>query len=147
MEKQITETFKKAFYDSLEQAVMDDKVDYDWLVRLYKELRERLIKFVRKESKLYNQIQNDFDDEFFEMLIRNEVFDYYSMRKLIINTFDWIMELQAPQRDETTKNAMLKVLDTPYNKIVPVFIKEANECLDLLDDDMNAYLLSKSAQL
>jgi hypothetical protein len=140
MENQIQETFNKAFFDLIEETVINEKPDYDWLVRLYIELKDRISKYVRKDTKIYDRIQNDFDVEFFESLLCNEVFDYFSMKILIITTFEWILELQAPQRDETTKKAMCNVLNTPWNKIVPVFIKEANICLDLLDNDMNLYL-------
>lgn len=136
MEILLSCTSKKAFYDLLEESVLADKPDYDWLVKLYRELKKRICKYILPNSKKREIIETSFDVEFFEQLIRNEVFDFIQIQKLIINTFGCIKELQSPFRDKIIKKSMEKVLSTDFTRIVPEFIKEANKCLDFLDEDM-----------
>jgi hypothetical protein len=141
MEKQITETFYKAFYDSIESTVRSDKPDYDWIVKLYTEIRDRLCRYFKKDSKTYIQINNSFDIPLFKQMIENDVFDGNSLIKVIDTTYYWIEQLQAPIRDESTRESKNKVLSItdPY-KVIPCFIVECNTCLDLFDIDMYKHL-------
>jgi len=135
IEKQITDTFKTAFYKIIDDTISSDKPDYNWIVQLYTEIRDRLVKYLKKNSKTYNQVMESFDIVLFEQMIKNDVFDSESMLKLVNNTFEWILRLQAPIRDEYTNEAKKRVLESPGDKIVSIFIKEVNICLDLLDED------------
>ena len=144
MEKQITEIFYKAFHDNIESNIKSDKPDYVWLVKLYTEIRNRLCKYFKKDSKTYLQIQDSFDIELFKQMIENDVFDSNSMIKVIDTTYYWIEQLQAPIRDKSTKESKDKVLSItdPY-KIIPCFIIECNTCLDFFDIDMYNHLRFK----
>jgi hypothetical protein len=68
-------------------------------------------------------------------MIENDVFNYDSLFKLINTTFYWIETLQSPARDHSTKEAKNRVLNTQPEKMVSTFIKEVNQCIDLLDED------------
>ena len=63
------------------------------------------------------------------------MFNFDSLFKFINTTFYWIETLQAPARDQSTKEAKNRVLDTQPEKMVSTFIKEVNQCIDLLDED------------
>ena len=139
IEKQIENTFKEVFYKMIDETVSSEKPDYDWIVKLYTEIRDRLVSYLKKDSKTYNQVMEDFDIPLFEQMIKNDVFDSMSMLKLVNNTFDWIMRLQAPVRDEYTKEAKKRVLNTPPEKMVSIFIKEVNLCVDFIDEDMQSF--------
>ena len=139
IEKQIENTFKEVFYKMIDETVSSDKPDYDWIVKLYTEIRDRLVSYLKKDSKTYNQVMEDFDIPLFEQMIKNDVFDSISMMKLVNNTFDWIMRLQAPVRDEYAKEAKNRVLNSPPEKMVSIFIKEVNLCIDFIDEDMQSF--------
>jgi len=139
IEKQIAETYKKAFYDLIDATVASKQPDYDWIANLYKEIRYRLIRYVKKDSNTYKQIDEEFDIALFDQMIRNDVFDATAMVNLINNTFNWIQKLQAPSRDEYTKSARHRVLQSSFDKIVSEFIKEVNTCIDFIDEDMKNF--------
>ena len=135
IENQIRDTYFKAFYDSIDKTVNSKSPDYDWIVRLYLDIRDRLLRYIKKDSPTYKQIDDQFDSKLFEQMITNDVFDQESMVRLVNNTFDWISKLQAPARDPSTKEAKQRVFASKPENIVSTFIKEVNQCLDLMDTD------------
>ena len=69
-------------------------------------------------------------------MIENDVFNYDSMVKLINNTFNWILELQAPIRDNDTVQAKNRVLNSEPTKIISTYLKEAHTCIELIEKDI-----------
>ena len=58
LENQIKEMYEKAFYDIIDETVNSDSPDYKWIITLYGEIKERLIKFIKKDSKVYKRIDD-----------------------------------------------------------------------------------------
>jgi len=143
---QIRETYNKVFYEIIDETVNSKEPDYDWIVRLYAEIKHRLIKFIKVDSKVYKQIDDDFDIELFKQMIMNDVFNAESLFKLVNNTFNWVKKLQAPIRDESTESAKQRVLKSQPEKMVSTFIKEVNMCIDILDKDMFDYANKQKKQ-
>lgn len=140
IENQIRENMKKAFFDLIDDTVNSNKPDYDWIVKLYSEMIDRLLSFVKKDGKTYLQIKNSFDIELFKQMIENDVFDFNSMLKLINNMFYWIETLQAPVRDESTREAKQRILSSEPNKIISTFLKEVHTCIDNIENDLRKFL-------
>ena len=135
LENQIKEMYQKAFYDIIDETIASNSPDYEWIVNLYAEIKQRLIRYVKKDSKTHKLIDEQFDISLFKQMIENDVFNYESLFKLINTTFYWIETLQAPARDQSTKDAKERVLRVQPEKMVSTFIKEVNQCIDLLDED------------
>ena len=123
IEQQIKEQMHKAFYDIIEENINSNKPDYEWLTRLYSEIRQMLLAIVKKDSKTYKKIESDFDVMLFKQMIENDVFDFESAVKLINNTFFWVKSLQAPVRDKATEDAKDRVFKSEPKKIIPVLLK------------------------
>ena len=134
IEKQIRENYHKSFYDLIEESINSEKPDLDWIIRLYEEIKNRLLSYIKKNQKIRQQINEDFDVDFFKHLISNDVFDFESMTKLINSTFDWVLKLQAPIHDNSTNERRKLVLNSETKKIVPIFIKEIHLCLNQIDE-------------
>lgn len=136
LNKQVEETMKCAFFDLLAQKVAANPPDYDWLTRLYTEIRDKLTKLLKKESKLRKDIEEKMDPEFFHQLISNNVFEPKSFYALILYVFKKCKELGSPARDKETDEKLQELLDhfnsgnATFATIVPMFIKNANECID-----------------
>ena len=136
LENQIKEMYEKAFYDIIDETVNSDSPDYKWIITLYGEIKERLIKFIKKDSKVYKRIDDEFDIDLFKQMIENDVFDSNSLLKLIDNTFYWVKFLGAPIRDQNADDAKKRVLEADPQKIVSTFIKEVNLCIDYIYEDI-----------
>lgn len=139
IEEQIKDNMRKAFFDIIDQTVNSDKPDYDWIVKLYTELRDRLLSFLRKDGKLYKELNESFDIPLFKQMIENDVFDLESMVKLVNNMFNWILKLQAPTRDTETSEAKSRVFNSEPTKMISTFLKEVHICIDKMEDDMLEY--------
>jgi len=144
--QQIRDNFEKAFFDLLKQKVAEDPPDYEWLVRLYTEIRDKLCKLVKRDSSMWKDMQEKLDPDFFKQLITNKVFDGKSMYGLICYTFGLCLELGSPARDCDTKvmrDEVISLAQTPegtFANIVPLYIKNINKCIDLIYEDIHKLL-------
>ena len=139
IEEQIRSTMKKAFFDLIDKNVNSETPDFDWISRLYQEIKFKLLSFLpNKKGRVYQQIDNDFDVELFKQMIENDVFNQESMLKLINNTFDWILKLEAPIRDEETMKAKERVLISEPTKIISTYLKEVHTCIEQIELDIIA---------
>jgi hypothetical protein len=136
MEKQIKDIYYKAFCDKINETINSDKPDFDWIVLLYKEIKQRILVLVTPNSKTYNDIDQSFDIILFEQMIKNNVFNNTDMIQLVSNSYFWINKLQAPIRDTETNESKNKVLQSDHSKIVSVFIIEVNKCIDNIIEDL-----------
>jgi hypothetical protein len=140
MENQIEETMKRAFYDLIKENTNPTNPDYDWIVSLYKEIKMMLMRFLKKDSAVYNEIDKSFDVELFDQMIRADVFSPESMYKLIETTYYWIKKLGAPFRDGEVDESKERIVKSPLNTIIVMYLKETHECLSHYEQDMIEYL-------
>ena len=94
------------------------------------------MKFIKKDSKVYKQIDEEFDIELFQQMIENDVFDNNSLIKLINTAFYWVKFLGAPVRDKNVEESKNRVLTSDPSKVISTFIKEINICIDYIDEDI-----------
>jgi hypothetical protein len=140
LEKQISDMYNKAFYDIIDETINSEKPDYNWIVNLYSEIKNRLLKYIKKDSKTYKQIDEQFDIILFRQTIENNVFDMDSLLRLVNTTYYWIKMLQAPIRDQSTEQSKNNILTAKPEKMVSTYIREVNKCLDYLDEDLVKFL-------
>ena len=142
LESQIEKCFNRAFMDLIDEIINSKNPDFEWICLLYEEIKQRLLKYVKKDSVTFRNINDSFDIELFRQMIENDIFNQESMLKLINNTFYWIKYLQAPVRDSETENSKNIVLTCEPSKIVSVYIYQTHLCLNNLDDDFKNYVNS-----
>ncbi len=143
---QIKETYQKAFFDLLQQKVEQDPPDYNWISKLYLEIRIKLTKLLKPTSTLRIEIEESMDPVIFNQMMRNNAFNGTDLFNLISYTFDKIKQLGSPERDQFTDLKKIEIFDLMKNngtfaQIVPLFIKNANICVDFIYEDMQ--LVSK----
>ena len=142
--KQVKDTYKRAFFDLLEQKVATNPPDYEWLTRLYGEIRTKLISLLREGSQLRNEIEESMDCDFFKQLISHNVFSPENFYALIRYVFEKCKQLGSPARDTETDAKLQEIVDfvdsgdATFATLVPLFIKNANECLDTIYEDVQA---------
>ena len=136
LNKQVEDTMKRAFFDLLEQKVASNPPDYEWLTRLYTEIRDKLTRLLKPTSKTRKHIEENMDPDFFHQLISNNVFEPKSFYALICFVFEQIKLMCSPGRDEETNEKLQELLDhynsgnATFATMVPMFIKNANYCID-----------------
>jgi len=140
--EQVKETYKRAFFDLLEAKVGD--TDYEWLTRLYGEIKTKLTTLLRQNSQLCREIEECMDCELFHQMIRHDAFNPEDFYKLIRYVFEKCKQLGSPARDSETDAKLQEIVDfvdsgeATFATLVPLFIKSANECLDMIYEDIKA---------
>tara|TARA_Y100001936_G_scaffold119963_1_gene117413 strand:+ start:183 stop:722 length:540 start_codon:yes stop_codon:yes gene_type:complete len=141
---QVRETYKRAFFDLLQEKVAANPPDFEWLTRLYGEIRTKLISLLRVGSPLRVEIEESMDCDFFKQLISNNVFSPEDFYTLIRYVFEKCKQLGSPARDAETDAKLKEIVDfvdsgeATFATLVPMFIKNANECLDTVYEDIKA---------
>ena len=138
---QMNAQFKKAFFDLLEEKVRQEPPDYDWIARLYAEIRERLASLMRKDSAVRKEIEDSMDVELFKQMIENKAFGGVELYNLVGHVFELCKKLVSPARDNEVDKFKFQVIGLMKNngtfaQIVPLFIKNANECIDNIYKDL-----------
>ncbi len=139
---QIKETYHKAFFDLLQQKVEQDPPDYNWISKLYLEIRIKLTKLLKPTSTLRIEIEESMDPVIFNQMMRNNAFNGTDLFNLISYTFEKIKQLGSPERDLFTDQKKIEIFDLMKNngtfaQIVPLFFKNANICVDFIYEDMH----------
>ena len=142
LNQQMDTQFKKAFFDLLEEKVREEPPDYDWITRLYQEIRTRLSSLLREDSKTRKEIEDSMDVELFRQMIENKAFGAVELYNLIEHVFELCKKLGSPARDNEVDKSKFQILGLMKNngtfaQIVPLFIKNANECIDNIYKDLN----------
>ena len=138
--EQIKNNFHKAFYDLLEMKVNSDPPDYEWITRLFEEIKDRIVFFLKKDSPFRKDIEARLDVELFDQMIRNNAFNGTDFYNLIMYVFDLCLKLGSPARDNETelkKNEILELMQNggTFATVVPLFIKNANHCINNIYTD------------
>ena len=141
LKKQLKESYQKAFLDLLQQKVGENPPDYDWIVKLYKEIRKKLIFFLKKGSAYRISIEEGLDVTIFEQMLRNNAFKGIEFYNLVDFIFEKCLEMGSPARDNEVKKLKKEIIDLMKNngtfaELVPLFIKNANISIDWIHDDM-----------
>ena len=137
IEEQIQTEMRNAFFNLIDENVNSKTPDYDWITRLYEEIKIKLLSFLpNKNGKTYKQLEVDFDVDLFKQMLENDVFNQESMIKLVNNTFDWILKLEAPVRDKDTIEAKNRVFNSAPEKIISTYLKEVHGCIEQIEFDI-----------
>tara|TARA_B100000519_G_C14159506_1_gene398547 strand:- start:319 stop:906 length:588 start_codon:yes stop_codon:yes gene_type:complete len=144
LNKQIEDTYKKAFFDLLEQKTRAEPPDYIWIEKLYEELRNKLTAILKKGSTLRVEIEESMDTQIFSQMIRNKAFNATDLYNLINYVFEKCKQLGSPGRDKDVDEKFNELIEmvkkgAVFAEIVPVFIKNANECIDWMYQDMSEF--------
>ena len=132
LRKQIEDTYKQVWCDLLHDKVKQTPPDYDWIVKLYKEIRYKLTFFLKQGSPFRVQIEEGMDVELFDQMIRHGAFQGPEFKCL---------KLGSPARDNDVKEFKQEVMTALQNKatfaeLVPLFFKHANTAADWIQEDL-----------
>ena len=103
---------------------------------------------LKTTSPLRKEIEECMDVELFDQMIRNNAFSGEDFYKLINYVFGLIKKLGSPARDKNVDKKKQEILDVMMNggtfaDIVPIFIKNANDTIDLIYIDIKNLIKKK----
>ena len=139
--EQIENTYKEVWSTLLHDKVKQTPPDFNWIVRLYKEIKYKLTYFLKQNSTLRNSIEESLDVELFEQMIRNGAFQGPEFYNLVNYIFDTTLKLGSPGRDNDVKKLRDEIINALSNKatfaeLVPLFFVNANTAIDWVHKDL-----------
>jgi len=142
LEKQIRDNYLRAMDDVLQQSLVDQ--EFDWVVRLFDELRKRIAKQIPHRTDLHREIAENMDAQIFRQCLAHRAFSGEDLHRLIAYVFSWFERLQAPARDKETAAKKGEVLHAmasggTFGTIVPLFLRTCHHILDLIEADAAAF--------
>lgn len=139
-EKDFRDIMLKAFKDTIVKDIMSENPDYEWVVRLYSEIRDKIRNLLSKDSKLRKEIEEKLDVDLFSQMIKYNSFTESDLLQLVKYVFELCLKLGSPQRDTYVKLKEEELINLfgkePFAIIVASFIVTANECIDLIYEDL-----------
>ena len=151
-EQELKNTFEKAFSDVLKESIVNEQPDYNWLLRLFDEIRLKLCRLVPNNKSIQDKINEHMDIQLFEQMIINNAFTSNDLKNLVDFVFDMILKLQTPTRDTDTKNVYnqlcSKFEDSSciFGEIVSNFVIDANKCIDFIYEDISKFCENNGGQ-
>lgn len=153
MEDQIRNMYYDTYFKLIGTKLMEDPPDYSWLVTLFTEIKDRLINIINITSKsklLITEINESLDVPLFKQMIENKAYSLDDFTKLCNYLFSLCLKLGSPMRDKYVKEKQNEVLEkikmvcstnttdinTAFASVVPVYIKNINEIIDLINLDL-----------
>tara|TARA_B000000475_G_scaffold272157_1_gene272234 strand:+ start:2004 stop:2513 length:510 start_codon:yes stop_codon:yes gene_type:complete len=141
LREQIENAYKETWSALLHDKVKENPPDFDWIVRLYNEIKYKLTYFLKKNSPMRNSIEESLDIELFDQMIRHGAFQGPEFYNLVNYIFDTSLKLGSPARDNDVKNLRNEILTALSNKatfaeLVPLFFTNANTAIDWVHKDL-----------
>ena len=141
LREQIENAYKETWSALLHDKVKENPPDFDWIVRLYNEIKYKLTYFLKKNSPMRNSIEESLDIELFDQMIRHGAFKGPEFYNLVNYIFDISLKLGSPARDNDVKNLRNEILTALSNKatfaeLVPLFFTNANTVIDWVHKDL-----------
>ena len=138
---QIENTYTEVWATLLHDKVKQNPPDFEWIVRLYKEIRYKLTYFLKQNSPMRNSIEESLDVELFDQMIRNGAFQGPEFYNLVNYIFDTTLKLGSPARDNDVKKLREEILTALSNKatfaeLVPLFFINSNKAVDWVHKDL-----------
>lgn len=139
--KQIEEQMQKAWCDNIIEKMSSNPPDFDYVIKLYVEVKNKLTYILKKESKIRKDIEECMDEVLFKQMITTGSFNREDFVKLSNFVFDTCVKMGSPARDKKTnetKEQLQEKILTSENSIVliPIFFLEANKTIDNIYEDI-----------
>jgi hypothetical protein len=145
LEKQIRDQYYRAYFDVLKEKIEQDPPDYEWIVRLYEEIKLKLVKLFKEGSTTRKEIEEILDIELFDQMLRNNAYNVKDFEKLTNYIFELCIKFGSPQRDKSTADMRDEILNevkrgSGFSTLIPMFIENANTCVDHIYEDLQTTL-------
>lgn len=146
LKDQITKTYKKAYWDKLEQDLNDK--NYDSILLILEEIRARIALLTPSRIDIHQTLAEYIDIELIKQMLNNDAMDSKFIYGLVNYIIENLKQLEAPvQNDKTEKwrQETLKELETVdnINKFFPMFFQKVYDKIEVIENEVKFVKESK----
>jgi hypothetical protein len=140
-EDKIKTQMKKAYWDLVIEELKNNKSDL--FIKIIIEIKQKLIHIVGKNKDFKNEFSEYLDEEFIESKIKNGVFDFTELGKILNYVIEYIKQFQAPIHDKEVNDFNEKMMNTVneenFYEYIPECIEFIMTSLDRLIKEVDYY--------
>lgn len=150
LEKQIEDTMKKAFWDLIRSDLSKDPQNFDHLVKLISEIRERMKMFTPRRTDIHTEFDEVLDDTFLKHLFTENSLDPNHFFRLIQFLITKVKMYAAPYLDkdiaeweQTTIEKMKQTI--VYKEFLPFFFEKLYKFIEIIENDIKTFYSKKES--
>ena len=136
--------YKHAYYEVIYEHMIQEPPDYDLLIEILDNIKQKLSRILRDGSPLKAEIDQNIDIQFIKQMLINQAFSMNDFKQLIQYTFDKCKQLEAPARDQYTQQKLNETIakihqNEKFQDVAIFFIKNIDDCIDNIYIDLHNY--------
>ena len=143
---EISEIYKNAYYDLIYEGLSATPPNYEMIIDILGEIKERLMKMLKVGSPLHCEIDEKIDLKFIRQMITNDAFSQSDFLELVCYIFKKCKQLGTPARDEFVDYKLNEIhklsKKESFPTVVVFFIRNVNDIIDNIYFDMHEFLNS-----
>jgi len=148
LRKQVQKAYKDSFREKLTSEIDAGSVEsVTWLCVLHRELIIRVCSYLKRNTKIQDEIAEHCDPVIFKQLLENKCYQLEDLSKLIHYVYSWLQQFCAPIRDKHLKASLSDLNDRvvecadgkkKFSELICDFIIRVHTDMDVLDSDFNS---------
>ena len=148
LRKQVQTAYKDSFRVKLTSEIDGGSAEgVIWLCTLHRELIIRLCSYLKRNTKIQNEIAEHCDPIIFKQLIENKCYKLEDLSGLIHYVYSWLQKLCAPIRDkhlagslEDLNGCIVECVEgkKKFSALICDFIIKVHGDMDVLDGDFES---------
>ena len=151
LRKQVEKAYKDSFREKLTSEInAGSEEGVIWLCVLHRELIIRVCSYLKRNTKVQDEIAEHCDPVIFKQLLQNKCYKLEDLSGLINYVYSWLQKLCAPIRDNHLKASLQDLNDRivkcgeggcqrpQFSELICDFIVRVHSDMDVLDGDFNS---------
>ena len=146
--KQVQKAYKDTFRENLIREIeAGSEEGVIWMCALHRELIIRVCSYLKRNTKVQDEIAEHCDPVIFKQLLENKCYKLQDLSVLINYIYSWLKRLCAPIRDKHLEASVKDLNDRimecgkgkkQFSELICDFIVRVHSDMDLLDSDFNS---------
>ncbi len=148
LRKQVEKAYKDSFREKLTLEIeAGSEEGVIWLCTLHHELIIRVCSYLKRNTKVQDEIAEHCDPVIFRQLLQNKCYKLEDLSGLINYVYSWLQKLCAPIRDKHLEASVKDLNDRivecaegkkQFSELICDFIVRVHTDMDVLDGDFNS---------
>lgn len=146
LKDQVENTYKKAYWDKLEEDL--NNKSYDSIILILEEIRSRIALLVPNRIDIHQTLAEYIDVELIKQMLNNNAIDHKFIYGLVNYIIENLKNLEAPSQNEKTeewRQETLKELENieNINKFFPMFFQKVYDKIEVIENEVKFIKESK----
>ena len=137
IQQEVTQTYQKAYWDMIKEQL--ENQDYELLLKLLEEVRNKLVSYVPNRSDLRQQLEDRLDVQFLRQMINHQALEKEEIYCYLQYLTQQVRSMQAPADNAETDSwwgdmeSKYQAEDFSYATFFPIFFQGVYQMLEKIE--------------